>query len=230
MRQKNQYIPLICPLFLPKTNIMRLPIALSPLNVFLLLLMLLSPFLGRKTKEYISSGQQEQKIEEWVSAVSVAEKKEAPVETKSNSVKTPETPSPGKNRIHNHGEEIPLGQSLIARYREKGKSTPRSLKKRAELRVERETPQNVSDSEIAVNKTEEINSPENIESPENASEKRRQELFKLIREYAKAGDQESAEKAFMETLENMDIAPLETLERLSTFREHFDRLSEQLSS
>lgn len=206
-------------LLLPNIYIMRLAIALSPLNIFLLILMLLSPFLGRKTREYLNDVQKEQTIEQMVHIIASTENTtESTADQENHAIRT-EKPTTKTQSTKAVAEEIPLGQNLIAKYREKGKTSPRSLR----------NPQTASENLYTKDVIIEPEKNQTITEAQ-ADEETKKELFEKIRKYAKTQDQENAEKVFMETLENLDITPLETLERLATFREHFQKLSTQLSS
>ena len=51
-----------------------------------------------------------------------------------------------------------------------------------------------------------------------------------LKDFARNRNYDEAEKIFMSRLENMQLAPLESLEKQSKFRDHFSRLVQQLES
>jgi hypothetical protein len=200
---------------------MRLPIAYSPLNLFLLMLMILAPYLGKKAKNYYETNQQEMKIHTMMS-VSKSETVKEKSKKKRKKRRRPSLSSPAYQR--------PV-------EKEKPEEKPKPAKKLSQAPLEMD---NGQQGEMLLSKYRNVTEkpaprllPEQKEETKEIAkepESSKAVLFKKIRACAMSNDGKKAEQYFLESLETADLSPLESLEKLNQFREHFKSLSSQLSS
>ncbi|PCJ19382.1 MAG: hypothetical protein COB02_08325 [Candidatus Cloacimonadota bacterium] len=184
---------------------MRLPIAYTPINCLLIILMILSPWIGKKTKEHLQNKHQSQQIEKikktFVAKVKIkkfpAKKKRlAKVKIKPSIIQKKEI-NPVKEK------ELLLGEARVIELNQRSTESYQQSKKLAVVKIEKP-----------------------LSTP-----KTKKHYMAKIRTYAINKDYLSAESVFLEMLETQDISlsPLESLDKLGQFKNKFEKLSNSLS-
>ncbi|MCO4783377.1 MAG: hypothetical protein KC646_13715 [Candidatus Cloacimonetes bacterium] len=199
---------------------MRLPIAYTPINCLLIVMMILSPWIGKKAKEHLQSNHETRQIEKIKKSfvASKSKKKKKPRRVKKK-VKQAE---PSKSLLAKAQEQII--EELKAT--EKAKEEP---KEKQFLLGESRVIELSSRSNESIKQSKKLAFSQ-VEKP-LSTPKTKKHYMRKIRDHAINKDYMSAESVFLEMLESQDISlsPLDSLEKLDQFKNKFEKLSNSLA-
>ena len=192
---------------------MRLPIALTPINGVLIIMMLLAPYMGKLAREIVLKKNTEENLDNVLSRRPVIETKNRKKRPRKKTVsrlamlekiesqnrKNNNDDSPKSTKIN---ESDKVGSNEVQLEFHKGKQLLAQLKSKH---------------------TNNQNPARKLSSAE-----KRQAFVKELKELARSRNYSEAEKIFLGRLEGMNLSPLESLDKQAKFQSHFNRLVEQL--
>lgn len=204
---------------------MKMPIALTPLNLLLFVLMLASPWLGKFCRESLEKSSRSEEIQR------IALRNSRNLETRD--AKELKRPSNERKKVISTLKRMEQLQSkeqrIVAQVEGSSPSPEEAAKSNSQKTVP--TPVAVNQSpqgeQLLVSLKEELKAPARTlrESPSLSKEEKKKIFYRKIKEYAKAKDFKKAEEAFLEQLEEMSLSPLESLEKQARFKQHFEKLT-----
>ncbi|MEE2924143.1 MAG: hypothetical protein VX619_05115 [bacterium] len=191
---------------------MRLPIAVTPLNLILIALMIIAPQLGKLAREIVDEKKNEKSLDIVISRRAVPKNKIRKKKTDRQRKKT-------MSRL----------AMLEKAERRKINSTVDTSENKHKAPVH-SSPPGMDQGKALLNKMKSeriISKPKARHLIPNMDKK---SFINQLKDFARNRNYDEAEKIFMSRLENMQLAPLESLEKQSKFRDHFSRLVQQLES
>lgn len=209
---------------------MRLPIAYTPINCLLIVMMILSPWIGKKTKEHLQSKHETMQIEKIKkSLLANKQTKENPSKKRRKKLKKRSSKKlMAKTPLATPKKPVTLISNEPKFETPKEKETKSSNEKQFLLGESRVIELNNQTNE-SLKQSEKL-ALSQVEKP-ISSPKTKKHYMRKIRDYAVNKDYLSAESVFLEMLESQDItlSPLDSLEKLDQFKSKFDKLSNSLS-
>ncbi len=191
---------------------MRLPIAMTPLNLLLIALMIIAPQLGKVAREIVEEKENKKNLNTVISRR---------VKSQTNLK---------RKKIENGKRKKTISRLALLEKAEKKK---KDVSIQAKNNIERSKGASPSKFDDGKNLLSAIKSEHKISKPSARPLKKNLDKISFMNQLkglARNRNYEQAEKIFMSRLEDMRLAPLESLEKQSKFRDHFSRLVKQLDS
>lgn len=193
---------------------MRLPIALTPINGLLIILMLLAPYMGKLAREIALKKNTEANLD------TVLSRRPLAVETKNRKKR------PRKKTV----SRLAMLEKIESQNRKNNNAnSPMTTKTNESDKVDS------NKAELEFHKGKQLlaqlkSKHTNNQKParELSSAEKRQAFVKELKELARSRNYSEAEKVFLGRLEGMNLSPLESLDKQAKFQSHFNRLVEQL--
>ena len=191
---------------------MRLPIAVTPLNLLLIALMIIAPQLGKFAREIVDEKKNKKALDLVISRRANSNNNLKKKKTIKNRKKTMSRlamiEKAEQNKINNAKD--------FSRTKSQAKivSSPSKLVQGKAL--------------LSKMKLDRVSSKPQARLSNTKVDK--ESFMNQLKNLARNRNYNDAEKMFMSRLENMQLAPLESLEKQSKFRDHFSRLVKQLDS
>tara|TARA_Y100000589_G_scaffold79873_2_gene73576 strand:- start:2859 stop:3446 length:588 start_codon:yes stop_codon:yes gene_type:complete len=190
---------------------MRLPIALTPLNLLLISLMIIAPQLGKFAREIVEEKENKKNLDTVISRR---------VKSQTNSK---------RKKIENRKRKKTVSRlALLEKAEKKKKNLSRSNNPRAKSMDKYPMKLDEGRKLLTAIKSEHSTSKPHARSLSKKSDKK--SFITELKELARNRNYSKAEKIFMSRLENMRLAPLESLDKQSKFKAHFSRLVKQLDT
>ena len=188
---------------------MRLPIAVTPLNLILIALMIIAPQLGKVARDIVDEKKNKKSLDILIS------RRAKPQNNKK------------KKRIDKKRKKT-LSRLAILEKAEQSKKI-NSAKMKSQASVDQDLAAFTKGKTILGSiKSERTNSkPKARVHNKNIN---KNSFMKQLKTFARNRNFDEAERMFMSRLENMRLAPLESLEKQSKFRDHFTKLVQQLDT
>lgn len=199
-----------------------MPIALTPLNLLLLLLMLASPWLGKFCRESLEKSSRSEEIQRIASRNS----RKVRVKESKDLQKLPNTRKKVVSTLKRIEQQQSKEHKLIAQAQNKAEKPvkPGQAETKPIAVLVNQPPQG---EQLLVSMKEELKAPARslTKTPSLSKKEKKKIFYRKIKEYAKAKDFKKAEEAFLEQLEGMSLSPLESLEKQARFKQHFEKLT-----
>ena len=192
---------------------MRLPIAITPLNLLLIALMVVAPQLGKYAREIVDEKKNNKSLDVVISRRANSDngikRKRTDNKRRKKTISRLAILEKAEQNKTNKFKDVPKNSRKTATF-----PSPSELHKGKKLLSKMK-----SDREAAKPKVRLSNTTEDKKS-----------FINQLKDFARKQNYDEAEKIFMSRLENMELAPLESLEKQSKFRDHFSKLVKQLNS
>ena len=192
---------------------MRIPIALTPLNGLLIIMMLLAPYMGKLAREAVLKKKSEANLDTVLSRRPI-------VETKSKKKR------PRKRTV----SRLAMLEKIESQNLKNNKLNPRKSNinsKPSKLNTEKIEPEFHQGKQLLA----QLRSTHN-DQPKSARKlsptEDRNAFVKELKELARSRNFIEAEKVFLTRLEGMNLPPLESLDKQAKFQNHFKQLVDQI--
>lgn len=186
---------------------MRLPIAFTPLNCLLIILMLMAPYLGKVAREQVEEKAAKKNLDQILaSRLSANQSKKAKLKRKRKKAVSRLTML----------EKVESNKNIEAIKKQK----PNVPTQEHQFRSNQ--PQN-HNGLLQSEQTKILAQARQLKPEEN-----KKALVSKLKKLARNRNFSEAEKVFLSQLEDMNLSPLESLEKQAKFQDHFKRLVDQL--